>query len=472
MRTALKKFTEFTRSLLPHETAWLLSVHQLKDEERLRILQRIDYNARHIDQFTPYDTSIDKRKYSHLKQWIQDRLHSIDVDVHLRQILAWEQKINTDSLEVEEERRLCRAIRQYRHPHYFFSRFYELVAEYRHFLLIRLRYEDYELVEQFLECHRNDYRRAKEIKEQLHQASLDIVAHYAGKQPHSKQWIPWLSEVFFDESLEGHIRYLALVRLVFICHNYRQYDILRDKFAYLNEQLAKGHYYSKRLLLNYYSNRLMLHSHFGEYDKAVYYGYLSIRAHTYDRLLYVNNLCAVLLRLNRFQEALNLMRHHAAEAKRTQNLHNRIGFVAFYMKTMTKNGLHRNAAQYGEVFLKVYAREVMQYRWQLFFSVLFEALCHEGAFEKILRMAGKYRLLDHDRTTEQSPHYLPLIPIYVEMARLMEGLTTKVRFHHWLQAVLDQYPPEQYATLRHLLEGLLPLVPEIAPLLKRQRHES
>ncbi|RMF22435.1 MAG: hypothetical protein D6765_14295, partial [Bacteroidetes bacterium] len=378
MRTPLKKFTEFTNELLPNETEYLLSVQNFQDEERLDILRLVDFNAHHIDQFTPYDTTIDKRKYNHLQNWIAARLQAIDVDEQLKQILSWEEKILTDSIDAEEEKRLLNTIKNYRHPGFNFSRFYELAESYRHFLLIRLRYEDHQLVDDFLQTYRTAYLEARQIKGKLHEASLAIVGQYSGKGGESKHWEQWLSDVFYDETLEGHIRYLALVRLVFICHNYRKYDLLRPKFDYLDKKLAQGLYYSKRLLLNYYNNRLMLHSHFREYDRAVYYGYLSVRAKTHDYLLYVNNLCAVLLRLNRNDEALQLMKKALPEAKKTQNFHNRIGFVAFYMKTLNKNGLFKNAAQYGEAFLRGYRKEILQYRWHLFFSVYFESLFQQG----------------------------------------------------------------------------------------------
>jgi hypothetical protein len=67
MRKKLQKFTEFADSLLPHETAYLLDSQQFEDHIKLGILERLNYNCTHIRQFTSYDKSIDKRKYSNLK---------------------------------------------------------------------------------------------------------------------------------------------------------------------------------------------------------------------------------------------------------------------------------------------------------------------------------------------------------------------------------------------------------------------
>ena len=197
MRSKLSKFTEFTNTLLPHETQYLLSIQRFEDEERLLILHRIDHNAHHIDQFTEYDLSIDKRKYNHLQNWIEDRLRSTDVDEQLKWMLTTEQQILTDSILIEQEKRLLKLIRADQQPVYF-NTFYELAEHYRQFLLIRLRYQDHQLVDEYLQRHREAYQRSKEIHEQLHQATLDIVGQYDGQQAESRQWEQWLADVFHN----------------------------------------------------------------------------------------------------------------------------------------------------------------------------------------------------------------------------------------------------------------------------------
>jgi len=462
MRTPLKKFTEFTNTLLPNETEHLLSVQQFEDGDRLKILRQVDYNVRYIEQFTPYDTSIDKRKYNHLQNWISVRLKAIDVDEQLNQMLDWERKISTDSIEATDEKELMNAVRHYKHPSFFFSKFFELVENYRHFLLIRLRYADHQLVDDFLRKHREDYLQSREIKEKLHEASLAVVGQYSGKGDKSEQWEGWLSTVFYDEKLEGRIRYLALVRLVFICYNYRKYDLIRDKFKYLDKKLIQGFFYSKRHLLNYYNIRLMLHSHFREYDQAVYYGYLSIRAKTHDYLLYVNNLCAVLLRLDRNQEALQLMKKASPEAKKTKNFYNRIGFVAFYMEALNKNGLYKNAEHYGDSFLKAYLKEILQYRWHLFFSVYMESMFIQNHFEKLLKTAKKHRLFKQDCSYRSNANYLPVIPIYIEAAQFREGEISKEHFFKNLDDYLNRDDFRNNTAFKIFLEDIKNQVPEIS----------
>ena len=461
MRTPLKKFTEFTNTLLPNETEHLLSVQLFEDEERLKILQQVDYNVRHIEQFTPYDTSIDKRKYNHQQNWIAARLKVIDVDAQLNQILEFQRKISMDSIETSDEKELLKAIRNYKHPSFFFSKFFELVKSYRHFLLIRLRYADHQQADDFLSLYRPAYLQSREIKEKFYEASLAIVGQYSGKSDKSEQWEGWLSDIFYNEKLEGRIRYLALVRLVFICYNYQKYDLIRDKLEYLDKKLIQGFFYSKRHLLNYYNIRLMLHSHFREYDQAVYYGYLSVRTKTHDYLLYVNNLCAVLLRLNRDQEALQLMKKALPEAKKTKNFYNRIGFVAFYMEALNKNGLYKNAENYGDSFLRAYAKEILQYRWHLFFSVYMESMFVQNHFEKLLKTAKKNRLSERDKIYRSKVNYLPLIPIYIETAQFKEGEVSKEKFFKKLDIYLNQNDFRNNTTFQKFLDSIKKQIPAI-----------
>lgn len=463
MRNPLQAFTEFTNTLLPHETEYLLAVQQFQDVQRLEILRRVDHNAHHIEQFTPYDTRIDKRKYNHLQNWIRDRLSAIDVDEQFNWMLDMERKIMTDTIQSQEEKALLKAVRSYVHPAFFFAKFYELVQHYRQFLLIRIRISDHQLVDTFLQHYHAAYLQTKVLQEKLHEATRDIVGQYAGKGTDSRQWEDWLSQIFYDENLEGQTRYLALVRLVFISHNYRKYDLLRKKFDHLDLRFSEGQFYSKRLMLNYYNNRLMLHSHFKEYDQAVYFGYLSIRVKNHDYLLYVNNLCAVLLRLHRHQEALQLMKAAAPEAQHTKNFHNRVGFVAFYMQALNKNGMYKNAENYGNTFLKAYTKEVLQYRWHLFFSVFLEAMLQLGHYELLLKTARKYKLEQRDKAYWSQAGYLPVIPLCIATARYKEGLTPRKE----LLPILSEYQqtfqqdPDRSAAFQLLWAEFKSWVPEL-----------
>lgn len=69
MKTKLKKFTEFSKTILPNEAKYLQTVYQFKGEEKCVISDLIIKNALSKNGFTDFDTSIDKRKYSYVKDW-------------------------------------------------------------------------------------------------------------------------------------------------------------------------------------------------------------------------------------------------------------------------------------------------------------------------------------------------------------------------------------------------------------------
>lgn len=463
MRKKLQKFTEFADSLLPHETAYLLAAQQFEDEIKLGILQRLDYNCEHIRQFTPYDKAIDKRKYSNLKNWINDRLEAIDVDVRFDWMSHMERQIMTDAIAPKEEKQLIKAIREYEQLDFYFTKFYELVQLYRQYLLIRMRYAHHRVADDFLHTYRERYDTCKQVFERMHEATLDIVGQYSENSAQSMQWETWLTEVFYDEHLDGLNRYLALVRLTFIYFNYRQFEKLKEKYDYIDSLFRKGQYYSRRLLLNYYGNRVLLHTRFQDYDKAEYYGYLSIRDKNSDYIHYVNNLSAVLLRQKKYTEALQLMRTAYPEMKHTPSFHNRIGFVAFYLKCLNHNQQYRNAENYAESFLRAYKKEIFEHRWHIFFSSYLEAMLRQEKYAKLLKMVRKHHLLERERQYQRNANYLPTILWYNAVAQYKEMLIDKDEMTAIVQRSidrLDRIEDKQYQ-LSDLLEQIRPFIPGI-----------
>ena len=475
MRSKLQKFTSFANSLLPHETAYLLSIQQFEDDIKLGILELMDKNCRQIRHFTPYDPTIDKRKYSNLKNWIINKLEQIDVDHQFEWMIRMEQQIMTDAIGPKEEKVLIRRIRHYEKPGYYFTKFYELVELYRHFLLIRMRYDQHSITDAFLKKFKGRYKECKEVFEKMHEATLDIVNQYSQKSAHSIHWEEWLSEVFYDEKLDGLNRYLALVRLTFIHFNYRDFEKLLPKFDFIDQLFSQGIYYSRRLLLNYYANRLMLHTKFNEYQQAEYFGYLSIRDKNSDYLMYVNNLSAVLLREHKYEQALELMRGAYPEMKTTTSFHSRIGFIAFYLKCLNANVQYKNAENYAESFLQAYRKEVFEYRWHIFFSSYLEALLKQEKYSKLLKVSRKYQLLEREKEYQSNANYLPTIIWYNAIARYKEMYLPKEELSNIIQLSienLDGVEAKQYQ-LKDLLDQIRPLIPGIihriqdkVPLLK------
>ncbi|MTI22857.1 hypothetical protein E1176_17630, partial [Fulvivirga sp. RKSG066] len=82
----LKKFSAFAEKILPHEASYLLSIENFEDETKRSILERMAHNSNNFNQPIAYDTTVDKRKYSNLKNWIEARLEEINVDYHFEWI--------------------------------------------------------------------------------------------------------------------------------------------------------------------------------------------------------------------------------------------------------------------------------------------------------------------------------------------------------------------------------------------------
>ncbi len=474
MRAKLQSFADFAATLLPHETAYLLSVQQFEDKIKLSILERLHLNCVQIHEITPYDEQIDKRKYSSLKAWIIDRLHENDVDAQFEWMNEMERKIMTDFIEPEEERVMLRAIRRIGPTHFFFIKFYELVQTFRHFLLIRLRYDEHRVANEYLSTNRSSYERSKETYEQLHEATLDIVGQYSTGAGESMQWQQWLAATFYDDQLDGLNRYLALIRLIFVHLNYGNLAPLLEQLEYLDQLFARGTYYAKRLLLNYYSQRLLVHSKSKNYEKAAYYGYLSIRGKNSDYLHYVNNLAAVLMRVKKYPEALSVMKVAYPEVKATRNFHSKIGFVAFYIKCLNYNRQYKNAESYASAFLKAYKKEIFEYRWHLFFTAYFDALFKQDKFDKLLSMSQQYRLLEKDREYRKKTTYLPVIPWYCDMAAYREFGRGLQPLANNIRDYIVALPPdsEKLPLVWEFLDDIKGHLPEVFQLIKSKLHEK
>ena len=129
VKRKLEKFAKFAADVLPYEVAWLQQVQQFQDADNREILETLAYNCYHPRMPVAFRPSIDKRKYSNLMQWVQQRLASIDVDKHLVHINALDQQITTDSIGPAEENALLQAIVRYDKPTFYFVNFYELTLK-------------------------------------------------------------------------------------------------------------------------------------------------------------------------------------------------------------------------------------------------------------------------------------------------------------------------------------------------------
>ncbi len=420
MKVKLKKFTAFASEILPHEADYLMSIQQFEDKEKLDILTRIKANAHDQQTKTPYNSAIDKRKYSAIMKWIQRNLDAIDVDKYFEWINEMDRLVITDAITEKEEKILLRTIKKYEHPVHNFMKFFEMVVNFRHFLLIRLRYEEYEEVNRFIETHERDYDESKAINKKLHQATVDIIRQFNAAEKNTGQWEDWLLKVFRNESLDGFNRYMAVIRLTFYYFNSREFDKLKTVYDELDTLLTQGKFYTRRILYNYYANRLMLHSKFDVLQQAEEYGYLSIRQKNTDHVQYLSNFSSILIRQGKIEEALNLLKESFSEVQKTSNFYHKIGFISFYIKCLNLNNQPERGEMLAESFLRIHKNDILSQRWYSFFTAYIQGLIKQQKFEKVLLVFKRFNLLQKDNEDREREIYLPTIRWYYEIARYKE----------------------------------------------------
>lgn len=378
------------------------------------------YNLEHREKPRPFDVSIDKRKYSNLKKWIEERLAAADVDRQLLQIQQLEAKVLLDQVDGTTEKELRNWLKRGTPRHYYFRKIYEMAQHYEHFLLIRMREKEGENVGQYLDQFREDFEYAQEVFNHLQKATADIISQYRQRQEARHQWESFLTEVAYHPRLDGQNKYAAFIRLSFLHLNNGEYDKLEKLYSHIDDEFKQGRYYSRRILANYYANRLLFLSRYSNLDEAEQYGYLSIRRKNADYLFYLTNLSAVLLQQGKSHKALELLREAFPEMRQTTSLHNKIGFIAFYLKCMIDIGRVKDADDFATSYLKAYPGQVMKGRWHLFFVAYFRSLMIQEKYGRLLYLAHRYKIEALDRDNRQSSSYLPTISWYISVARFVE----------------------------------------------------
>lgn len=160
------------------------------------------------------------------------------------------------------------------------------------------------------------------------------------------------------------------------------------------------------------------------------------------------------------------MRKAAPEMKVTKNFHNKIGYVAFYIKALNSNNLSKNAENYADTFLKAY-EEVLRFRWHLFFSVYLETLLFRKNHMKLLNLARKYKLPEKDKIYQARANYLPVIPWLIGLANYRSELITKKELILTLKESTEQLSDAQKSlpSFKNLVEDFKVFIPEITNLL-------
>ncbi|MFN8338168.1 MAG: hypothetical protein U0T36_04045 [Saprospiraceae bacterium] len=342
---------------------------KFEDDQKIEILNTLTTFAKSPPNSITFNDNIDKRKYSYVKNWSEKFLSGIDVDMNLKKLLKWEQQIMSDNIALGDEKELLKVIQNARSSDFNFQKIYDISRTYRHFLQIRLRYNDYQKVHLFLTEKRTDYEFSKLVNDKLHESTNEIISDYSHKNiANYTDLFPWLSSLFYNENLDGYNRILAWIRMVFIAHNKKQYDLLQDAFVYFDKMIAIGKFYSRRIVINFYSQYLLYYASRQEFEKAIYYGQLSIKEKNNDYLYYANNLVAVMLRYNRADDALRLLRDASMTAQNEVNFHNKISHAAYTIFALIDTQKTKQAENHAFVFYNAYKKEIFQHRWHLFFG--------------------------------------------------------------------------------------------------------
>jgi len=192
MKKKFLAFSRFTEEMLPHELDYLLGIQVFEDPERLSILELMRHNNEPFYPEKPFDEKIDKRKYSHLKNWILQRLATIDVDQQYEWLSKTDHDIMTGNLSDETELQILKRIEKPQGPTFHFIKWYDMLRNYRQHLLRRMRYEPYGQVMTYLRKRQGRYQDAQQRIEQMHLILVDITRYYSTGSGYHQRWDEWL----------------------------------------------------------------------------------------------------------------------------------------------------------------------------------------------------------------------------------------------------------------------------------------
>jgi hypothetical protein len=461
MRSKLSSFTSFANSLYPHETDYLISVQQFSKPENIKILNLVSYNCKNPLNRLPYDTSIDKRTYSYLKNWIEETLEKADVDLFYEWLLSIEQSVMTDSISPEQEKSLMDQANETSPSRYYFIRFYQVMQHYRDYLMVRNRIRYYTQVTNFLEKFHNNYVVSQNLNNEMNVAAERIINQITANDDEFIRWDNLLKEIYYNQQLDGYTRYRAAVRLTILYYTNREFERLLGLYEHLDSQFRKDVFYSKRILANYYHNRAMMHSKLKELDTAEKYSFLSIRQKNSDYLFYLVSLCDILLSREKHAKALRMMTDAIPQLKNTNSFHSKIGFASFYIKTLSANNQIDKAVSYGTTFFEGYKKEIFEYRWHLFFSSYLLALLRAEKYAKVLSLSRRYKLVSKERQFSNKALYVPVLLWYTTLSEYMEGSINRDKFVDTItksgQALLvNKYKSQKIVELLNDLSYCLP----------------
>jgi len=462
MKQKLKKFDDFTQSLFPHEIKYLLSVQNFNSLENIDILEKIASNLKTTEKYKEFDTSIDKRRYSNIKKWIEEKLSAIDVDIFLNWLLDLDEKILTDKISLQEEKFILQKIKQVQPTSFYFIRFYEMIEHYRDYLLIRVRKKFYQPILQFLNENYLKYSQAVEINRQLNLSAKDIIQPKNITENELLQWQQFLLETLSNNKLNGDSRYKALIRLSMYYYKKKDFNKLKALYLSLDSEFANSTFYSKRILANYYANRSLVLAKTGETQDAEYFAYLSVKVINNDYLFYINNLLYILLQQKKFKEALQIASTAIPHQKQSNSFYNKIAFTSLYIKTLNNTMQSERAVSYAQTFFEAYKKEIFDYRWHLFFTSFFEALMLQEKYKTILSYCNRFQLIKLEKKEQNLKLQNNILYWFFLFSEYMTARISENKIKKAFQELLDnkQINEEDISKLKILKNELKTYFPD------------
>jgi hypothetical protein len=470
MRQKLHSFQEFTESLYPHEIEYLINIQNFNKTNNANILEQIYFNLTSNKPPLLFDQTIDKRTYSYLKNWIQTTLQKIDIDEHLAWLMATEMKVITDLITPEDEAELVSNMKTISPSHYNFIRFYNSIQYYWEYLMVRGQTKNLGIVAAYLNEFAETYKRLKELNLELNSITDKLVKNEDLSLEKQAEIEKFLSETYWNQQNDGYTRYRAVVRLTIYFYNNRQFQKLVSIYENLDQVLKTPTFYCKRVLANYYANRAMMHSKLNQLDLARKYGYLSIRNKNSDYLFYLVNLCNVLIKQKKKDEAYKLMQSALGTLKHTGNYYYKIGFVSFYVRTLLEMNKVSQAIEYASGFFEGYKNEIFEHRWHLFLSNYLKALIHGKKYAKALSLCRRYKLVAKEKQRIHRADYLPIIQYYSLLLEYQENQISKEKFIGTVIKSVQEMMDNNYRVqrIKELLDEMSGYLPEEISELKRK----
>ena len=425
MKPKLKVFENFSESILPHEAHYLSKLSNFQDVGKLDIFNKVIYNAINPGNLKEFDDTLDKRKYHYIKSWIEAKLALIDVDKIGNWLLDFKRKLFLDLISAREEKEILLYVQEYKTIGFNFVNLYEIMKEYRSYLMIRLRYEDHQIIKDFLENFESAYEKSRAIQEKLYQATIDITQQYTSKSTDFIYWEKWLHKVFSSQGINGSSRYKAFILLAFLYNSESNTDKLQKIFDEIDVFFSNGEMYCRRLLYNYYSSRILLHSKQNDLENAIFYGKLSVRHRNEDTLMYVNNLVSILIRDNQFIEAKKLLDEHQNKFESSHNDYRRITFMSYTIRVLTELNQLQKAENLAVYFLKKFEEEILNYRWHHFLTSYINVLLKFEKYDQIVELEKRFNLIDREARRKKKSDYIPNLSWSVLLAKYMENKSSK-----------------------------------------------